>query len=111
MAFQFDIKRHSTYMELVVTTDNVNTSSGLLKMKLQGDGRMCQHIVSYPMENHRDYETEGICKLCGEKVKACTYRYVQELDPMEKMRNRVRNNKGAVKEDWYYWHRGIVPTY
>ena len=30
MEFKFDVRRNSTYMELVITTDNVNASSGLL---------------------------------------------------------------------------------
>ena len=30
MAFNFSVKRNSTYMELIITTDNVNASSGLL---------------------------------------------------------------------------------
>ena len=30
MDFKFDVKRNSTYMELIVTTGNVNASSGLL---------------------------------------------------------------------------------
>jgi hypothetical protein len=30
MDFQFNVKRNSTYMELIVTTNNVDISSGLL---------------------------------------------------------------------------------
>lgn len=30
MSFEFNVKRNSTYMELVITTDNVKASSGLL---------------------------------------------------------------------------------
>ena len=30
MAFDFSIRRNSTYMELIITMDNVNASSGLL---------------------------------------------------------------------------------
>ena len=33
MTFDFSVKRNSTYMELIVKTDNVNASSGLLDEK------------------------------------------------------------------------------